>query len=234
MPQHILIIDDDDVMRELLPLTLAADGHVFITAASGAEALTLVASNSSVNIVLADMQMPGITGAALAAELRSACAARLIGMSGSEPAAQDRAAFDAFLLKPFTSEEFAAAMLPTSAPTPQQTAAHPAPPALALDEGIYATLAATLPATALTQLYEMCLTDAARRLDHMEAAARAADHDTFTREAHAIKGSCGMLGAAELQALAARMETGAVPDTSLLADFRVASERLRRILAAHP
>ena len=52
----------------------------------------------------------------------------------------------------------------------------------------------------------MCVNDARKRIAGMRALA--ADHDAakFMREAHAIKGGCGMLGATELHRMAARLE----------------------------
>lgn len=84
----------------------------------------------------------------------------------------------------------------------------------------------------LHQLYTMCLDDAVSRLTRMSNAANTGDADTFTREAHAIKGSTGMLGATELHQLASRMEKGALLCTSLLNDFPPAVDRLRRMLDA--
>ena len=79
----------------------------------------------------------------------------------------------------------------------------------------------------------MCLEDSAKRIARMHTHAEAADAAAFSREAHAIKGSAGMLGARQLQDLAAQMEKGALLCTSLLHDFPLAAQRLRRILDAH-
>jgi HPt (histidine-containing phosphotransfer) domain-containing protein len=70
----------------------------------------------------------------------------------------------------------------------------------------------------------------------MRLAATDGDDAAYRREAHAIKGGCGMVGASELQNLAASLETRGLNDTdyvSSLDEFTLACERLRRMLVAH-
>jgi len=112
--KRVLVIDDDPMSRELLPLLLEGEGFTVDAADSGESALDLIGRGDSVpDLVLADVQLPGISGAELAGKLRGACgpAALLLAMSGSEPAANTISKFDGFLLKPFKVEQVAAAML---------------------------------------------------------------------------------------------------------------------------
>jgi HPt (histidine-containing phosphotransfer) domain-containing protein len=69
----------------------------------------------------------------------------------------------------------------------------------------------------------------------MRRAAAEGDDAAFKREAHAIKGGCGMVGALELQKLATSMEQRGLrdDDVATLDEFLVACERLRRMLIAH-
>jgi HPt (histidine-containing phosphotransfer) domain-containing protein len=76
----------------------------------------------------------------------------------------------------------------------------------------------------------MTLDDMRLRLDRMAAAAQRGDLADVRSEAHAIKGGCGMVGAFELQQLAAATEGGSALDTSALADFTAACQRLQRML----
>jgi CheY-like chemotaxis protein len=249
----LLVIDDDVVMRELLALLLDAEGRTVRTAESGDDALKLLtglANTDLPSVVLTDLRMPGLPATALAQQLRLACPAStlLIAMSGSEPAAGVDQAFDAFLHKPFTVAELDAALerARTRAPAPLSLSASaggkPTPrrkrkpvervPAQvpALDEVIYAKLFAVMGATQLPQLYTLFMDDAPARVARMQQSARVNDEATFIREAHAIKGGCGMLGATEIHALANRMEAGGLACSPLLVDFQRAFERLRRIL----
>ena len=87
-----------------------------------------------------------------------------------------------------------------------------------LDETIYRKLTGSMPAPQLKEMYSMCVNDARARIVSMrQTLATARDSAQFIREAHAIKGSCGMLGATELHRIAAGLETsGLAPGVCLL------------------
>jgi HPt (histidine-containing phosphotransfer) domain-containing protein len=92
-----------------------------------------------------------------------------------------------------------------------------------------------MPPDQLHQLYAMCLQDVENRLDRMRIAASHHNEEIFRREAHSIKGGAGMLGAVEIQSLAAKLETQSpIPANHLasLNEILLAAERLRRILIA--
>lgn len=178
------------------------------------------------------MQMPGQTGAALAFALRtSASGARIIAMSGSRPSEKDAAAFDALLLKPFSVADFNAALEPAL-----ESAHSAAATNAALNPATFSNLTAAMPQQQLQQLYAICLDDTRKRIARMRAAASKTDDATFRREAHAIKGSCGMLGAAHLQSLAGQMEASGIPNPNaptVLAEFLKACDELESILKQH-
>ncbi|MDQ2925978.1 MAG: response regulator [Acidobacteriota bacterium] len=239
VPLRVLVIDDDSVMRRLLPLLLNAEGHTVTSAESGDAALKhleTVAPRHLPSVLLVDLKMPGLSATTLAIRLRRVCgpSALLIAMSATAATPAEVACFDAFLHKPFTADDFAVALarVRTCAQARESTAAHDDPPP-ALDRNIFAKLAAVIAAAELQQVYKLLLDDVPLRLDRMRSAAEARDEATFIREAHAIKGGCGMLGAAELQALAQRMEVGGLASSFLLADFQPAVDRVRRILEMH-
>jgi HPt (histidine-containing phosphotransfer) domain-containing protein len=105
-----------------------------------------------------------------------------------------------------------------------------------LDEGVYRKLAGAMKREKLEQLYALCLKDAEMRVALMREAASSGDDAAYKREAHAVKGGCGMVGATELQTLAMSMEEkglGNANHVATLDEFVVACERLRRILIAH-
>jgi HPt (histidine-containing phosphotransfer) domain-containing protein len=152
-------------------------------------------------------------------------------MSASEPDDKSDREFDGFLLKPFTMETFAAAIagkMAEVAKEPNNTKV------AALDETVHQKLAESMRRPQLQQLYALCLTDAKTRLAAMQQAASNGDDATYRREAHAIKGGCGMVGALEVQTLATSMESRGLSDDHVasLKEFIVAHERLRRILVA--
>ena len=237
---RLLVIDDDALMRELLLLLLGAEGHTVLTAHSGDDALSLLGSLEPAqlpSVVLADLKMPGLSHSELGTRLRSACPSTsiLLAMSASEPLAGETDGFDAFLRKPFSIADYDAAVERSRS----QSQSIPAPPAEdelagegvpALDEAIFSKLRSTLSGAQVLEIYAMCLNDAATRAERMSSASEVGDAMTFVREAHAVKGGCGMLGATELYTFAGRMETGGLSCSPLLHDFRPAIERLRRIL----
>ena len=67
----ILIVDDEDEVREVLRRELASQGHVVLEARNGLEALHMVRTRPGIQLVLADVIMPFLNGAELAATIVS-------------------------------------------------------------------------------------------------------------------------------------------------------------------
>ena len=105
MSTRILIVDDDDALRDSLQLVLSSEGFEVVSARDGQEALGLLAS-SAPEIVLCDLRMPGMDGMELIPLLvRRLPDSTLIMMSayGTEELAieaMQRGAYD-YLAKPF-------------------------------------------------------------------------------------------------------------------------------------
>ncbi len=70
-PATILVVDDEDDVREILRRELAAQGHIVLEARNGLEALHLVRTRPGIQLVLADVIMPFLNGAELAATIVS-------------------------------------------------------------------------------------------------------------------------------------------------------------------
>jgi CheY-like chemotaxis protein len=243
-PLRILVIDDDPIMTEILTLVLSLQGHEIRTADSGESGLYLVAEQP-LDVILTDLQLPGLRGPALVAALRKVLRppTLLLGMSGTRPPDADLHAFDAFLTKPFTVEDFAAAVESAKAgsPKPAQSEAERSDPGSqnggastepVLDENIFARMSAQLKPDQLGQLYALTVSDIRKRIELMREAEAAGDRETLHREAHSIKGGCGMVGATELYRLAATKEGGSLGSTPTLAEFTAACDRLQRMLDA--
>ncbi|WP_353066108.1 response regulator [Tunturibacter psychrotolerans] len=232
MAVRILIVDDDELSREVLALLADDAGYEVDTADSGDAALTCVRQLRP-EVVLTDIQMPGIAGDELAQQLRSLCGAGtlLLAMSGSELGDGVGREFDGFLLKPFTMETLTAAIDGGLIRVEDRPAATDG---VVLDEGVYTKLAGSMRDSQLEELYALCRKDAEARVERMRRAASIGDDAAYRKEAHALKGGCGMVGAVELQRLATSMEERGLrdDDVATLEEFVVASERLRRILVA--
>lgn len=67
----LLLVDDEELVRGYTAEGLRTLGYAVIEAASAAKALDLVAGGLKPDLVVTDHMMPGMTGAQLAAELRS-------------------------------------------------------------------------------------------------------------------------------------------------------------------
>lgn len=75
--RKILIVEDEDRMRELLVDYFAMDGFETFEAADGSSALDIVASES-LDLVLLDIMMPGIDGFTVCKRIRSTSAVPII------------------------------------------------------------------------------------------------------------------------------------------------------------
>jgi PAS domain S-box-containing protein len=68
--RRVLIVDDNTTNRKILALQVQSWGMHVREAATPAEALEVISSGAPLDIAILDMQMPGMTGLALAGELR--------------------------------------------------------------------------------------------------------------------------------------------------------------------
>ncbi|MEZ5101864.1 MAG: response regulator [Thermoleophilia bacterium] len=70
---RVLVVDDDEVVRGVIATSLRMGGHEVLEAADGDQALTLLlADGASIQVVLSDVQMPGLPAADLLARAREA------------------------------------------------------------------------------------------------------------------------------------------------------------------
>jgi len=60
---RILLVDDDELVRESMSLLIECVGHRVHVVGSGAEAIEYFQSDSAVDLVILDMNMPGLSGA---------------------------------------------------------------------------------------------------------------------------------------------------------------------------
>ncbi len=80
----ILVVEDDDAVRRFVRRTLEAEGYRLLEAANGADALGLLDRHQdSVDLVLTDVVMPGMSGRALADQIgRRLPGVKVLYMSG--------------------------------------------------------------------------------------------------------------------------------------------------------
>jgi two-component system response regulator PilR (NtrC family) len=105
----VLVIDDEEVMREILESLLTADGHRVTTAGSGEEGLAQ-ARSSSFDAAVVDVMLPGIDGIETLEELKKiddelpVVLVTAFASVETAIAAMKRGAFD-YITKPFKNDE---------------------------------------------------------------------------------------------------------------------------------
>ena len=106
MANLVLCVDDDSTILRLHKRLLEDAGYAVLTAASGAEALSLLEQGTPVEAAVLDYLMPGMNGKELVVHLRQRYPQlRLIAVSGNELPPAMRVSVDGHLLKGGQPEE---------------------------------------------------------------------------------------------------------------------------------
>jgi len=107
----ILVVDDEPQIRRVLRSTLSSQGYVILEAKTGEDAVE-VARKEKPDLVLLDVNMPGIGGIDACRELRRASEAPIIMLTVRNAERDKVAALDAgaddYVVKPFGIEELLA------------------------------------------------------------------------------------------------------------------------------
>jgi two-component system, response regulator PdtaR len=103
----ILVVEDQILLRNSIAEELRVHGYAVIEAVNGDEALAVLRSPFSVDLVVTDWRMPGVVdGAALVSLVRSEFPhVKLIMVSGQYPDQQVRDALDGYFAKPLDTLE---------------------------------------------------------------------------------------------------------------------------------
>lgn len=112
----ILVVDDSAVSRHLIGYTLKREGHTVLVASDGRQALDLLA-DPAVNLVIADLLMPEMSGIELLNTIHSREYARQVQLLMLTASGQNQDRLDAqaagaddFLTKPTSSRDLIAAV----------------------------------------------------------------------------------------------------------------------------
>jgi len=115
----VLVVDDDEGIREAIDMTLSDEGYEVVTASDGADALT-AADHRPPSLILLDMRMPVMDGWAVARALRvKGIDVPIVVMTAAESAKRwaDEVGAEGYLAKPFGLDDLLAAVERFRGPT---------------------------------------------------------------------------------------------------------------------
>ncbi len=113
-PPRILVVDDDDVIRQLISINLELEGFDVVTAVDGEDCLRKV-TEVAPDVITLDVMMPRLDGWEVASRLRADEATAGIPLvllsaraQGTDLRRGERIGVDAYLTKPFDPDELIA------------------------------------------------------------------------------------------------------------------------------
>jgi CheY-like chemotaxis protein/HPt (histidine-containing phosphotransfer) domain-containing protein len=242
----VLLVDDDTVSLELMALLLAHEGHQVLRANDAGAALELLSADKAArpDVLLVDLQMPGVSGGQLAERIRALGGPEplLLAMSATEVQRKQLLAFDGFLLKPLALDDLRQALKPKKrGRTPGIRMAHPgrAAPvsadAEALDLTVVGKLLTMMPMESLHEVVAACIADTRASVEALKNQVRERDRAGVRQSAHRIKGAALMIGATHIARLATGLEMGGYKEADtpgVLDDLLSACSELERMLLA--
>ena len=105
---YILVVEDEDILRELVEIVLLEDGHTVRGATNAARALDMIVSERP-SLILFDISLPDLSGGEFVERYRELpdATATLIALSAivNLEEAAGRMGADGFLAKPFELDE---------------------------------------------------------------------------------------------------------------------------------
>jgi PAS domain S-box-containing protein len=254
---HILVVDDNEVNREVAAAMLRQLGCSVGLAENGQQALDAIAG-THYDLVLMDCQMPEMDGFEATREARrrgfTSEVLPIIAMT-ARALPEDRrlsleAGMDDHLSKPILEDALLGMLLkwvhpgarvaaaPTAAAAPAATVTAAQPDGAFDVERVLRTreLMADLPG-AWEEIVETFVTQGGQTLDGMAAACTSGHLEVVRRLAHSLKGSAGMIGAVRLSGWCAEVEADARQQraaqlSDMVARLRTEFDEVARMLRA--
>lgn len=109
-PVRVMVVDDDPAVRAVTAGYIAAMGHRLVEAESGEAALRLIDQGVTVDVMVVDYAMPGMTGVELAGHLRDRRRRTPILFVTGHAEADAVATMERYLTKPFRQDELQVAI----------------------------------------------------------------------------------------------------------------------------
>jgi CheY-like chemotaxis protein len=221
---RILLAEDNEVNQRISTALLERQGHEVHSVRSGLDVLTALASEAPFDVVLMDVQMPGMDGLQATAALRrqeTGTGRHVPVIALTAHAMQgDRehcfaAGMDGYVTKPVSGAALAGAIAAVIGRQPdvESLEDHTQPGAPTAEPSKSAPIDATEllrrlggNRTLLGQVVELFRTDCSKRMRDLATAAASQDWTRLGREAHTLKGTLGNLCANDAYAAALRLE----------------------------
>jgi len=106
---RILAVDDEPDLLALLGITLRSRGYDVVEAACGADAIEIMKQEHSIDLVIMDIMMPGLSGVETCEKIRSFSPVPILFLTAKSQMADKEQAYDSggddYLVKPFSREE---------------------------------------------------------------------------------------------------------------------------------
>ena len=218
---RLLLAEDVAINRELACAVLEAQGYEVAVAVDGAEAISAVetafATGRGFDLVLMDVQMPGVDGLAATRRIRSlaspACDLPIVAMTANVLPEQVeellRAGMDDHVGKPFRRQDLCATIERWTAPGARDRLARPEPgtPSVdpqTLDAGVLDTMRLRFGQERVDGLLDMLAGELSQRFRLPTN-----DRQEIAHDAHAMVSAAGMLGFAGLSDLCRELEAAA-------------------------
>jgi CheY-like chemotaxis protein len=113
----VLLVEDDVLVMSATAAMLEDLGHTVVEASSGKAALQVLRENTSVDLVVTDHAMPGMTGLELAEQIRAGWPALPILVASGHAELPERAGLALRLTKPFRRDDLENAIASVVTPT---------------------------------------------------------------------------------------------------------------------
>lgn len=106
---RVLAVDDEPDLRQLLGIHLRAKGYEVVEAADGYQAVETVRHDRTIDLVIMDIMMPGISGVEACARIRAFSAVPILFLTAKSQISDKADAYDSggddYLVKPFSRSE---------------------------------------------------------------------------------------------------------------------------------
>ncbi|GEP04985.1 hypothetical protein MOX02_30230 [Methylobacterium oxalidis] len=226
VPLRILLVEDVPLNQELARSVLEAEGFAVEVAGDGAEAVAAVeaeaAGGTGYDLVLMDVQMPGMDGLAATRRIRAlASPARgvpIVAMTANvlpqQIAALREAGMDDHVGKPFRRADLFATIARWAGPDRRAAEAEPAE-AASLDRTALTALEETIGAARLQSLLSLLAGELGERFRPGET-----DRTQIAHDAHAMVSAAGVLGFTGLSVLCREIEAAANSGADLAVPLR--------------